>query len=220
MTDRLSNEERGTLIAGHAPAARTPDESADISLLADLLAEPAIWAEPSVDLEDTVVLGVADAEPIASVTTLRTATQGRRRASRWTVGAAAAVVAIIALGAGINLARNESGPDFEGDLAATALVRHARASVEMYDSAAGFRVTLDAHGLAPLPAGEYYEAWVHNAAGTAVPIGTFSSSDGRVALWSGVSPKSFPNVTVTIEATDNQQAPSGRRVLTGVVHPA
>jgi hypothetical protein len=89
----------------------------------------------------------------------------------------------------------------------------------MYDSDAGFRVTLDAHGLAPLPARRYYEAWVRDAAGTAVPIGTFSSSDGEVTLWSGVSPKSFPNVTVTVEATDNRQAPSDRRVLTGVMRP-
>ena len=47
-------------------AARTPGESADISLLAELLAAPAIWAEPSVDLEDAVVQGVVDAEPVAT----------------------------------------------------------------------------------------------------------------------------------------------------------
>ena len=57
-----------------------------------------------------------------------------------------------------------------------------------------------------------------NAAGTLVPIGTFSSSDGRVTLWSGVSPDDFPTMTVTIEAADNDQASSGRRVLVGEVH--
>jgi hypothetical protein len=51
-----------------------------------------------------------------------------------------------------------------------------------------------------------------------VPIGTFSSSDGLVTLWSSVSPEQFPTITVTIEATDNQQGSSGRRVLIGDVH--
>ena len=112
MTDRLSNEEREALIAGHTPAARTPGESADISLLAELLAAPAIWADPSVDLEDAVVQGVAAAEPVASVTPLHAAPK-RRRVSRWTVGAAAAAVAVIALGTGINLASARARSRFQ-----------------------------------------------------------------------------------------------------------
>jgi hypothetical protein len=55
--------------------------------------------------------------------------------------------------------------------------------------------------------------------GTLVPIGTFSSSDGRVTLWSGVSPKDFNVISVTIEAADGDQGSSGDKVLTGVVHP-
>ena len=76
---------------------------------------------------------------------------------------------------------------------------------------------LDAAGLPKLPAGEYYQAWLKNAAGTLVPIGTFSSSDGKVTLWSGVSPKEFSTISVTIEAADGDQGSSGRRVLTGDV---
>jgi hypothetical protein len=58
-----------------------------------------------------------------------------------------------------------------------------------------------------------------NAQGTLVPIGTFSSSDGRVTLWSGVSPKDYPAMSVTIEAADGDQRSSGDRVLVGEVHP-
>ena len=54
-----------------------------------------------------------------------------------------------------------------------------------------------------------------NFAGALVPIGTFSSSDGRVTLWSVVSPKDFPTITVTIEATDNDQISSGGPVVVG-----
>jgi hypothetical protein len=61
---------------------------------------------------------------------------------------------------------------------------------------------------------------LRNATGTLVPVGSFSSSDGRATLWSGVSPKDFPTITVTIEAPDNDQSSSGRRVLVGEVHAA
>jgi hypothetical protein len=57
-----------------------------------------------------------------------------------------------------------------------------------------------------------------DASGTLVPIGTFSSSDDRVTLWSGVSPAKFPTLTITIEPVDNNQASSGQRVLMGDVH--
>jgi Anti-sigma-K factor rskA len=69
-----------------------------------------------------------------------------------------------------------------------------------------------------LPNGEYYQAWLKNAAGALVPIGTFSSADASITLWSGVSPRDFPTITVTIESADNHQASSGRRVLVGEVH--
>ena len=66
--------------------------------------------------------------------------------------------------------------------------------------------------------GMYYEAWLQDADGIRVPIGTFSSSAGGIVLWSGVSPRNFSAMSVTIESTDNVQASSGRRVLTGDLH--
>jgi hypothetical protein len=104
-------------------------------------------------------------------------------------------------------------------LQATGLAPGARASAHITRTDAGFRVVLDARGLQPLDRGEFYEAWMKNAAGTLVPIGTFSSSDDRVTLWSGVSPEDFPTVTITIESNDNNQASSGQRVLVGDVQP-
>jgi len=80
-------------------------------------------------------------------------------------------------------------------------------------------VIVDADGLPALRDDEYYQAWLRNARGTLVPIGTFSSSDGRITLWSGVSPKDFPAISVTIESSDNEQPSSGRRVLTGELRP-
>jgi hypothetical protein len=104
-------------------------------------------------------------------------------------------------------------------LAPTELAPTARASAVITRNEAGFRITLDAHGLPSAPAGEYYQAWLKNAAGESVPVGTFSSSDGQVTLWSGVSPKDFPTLSVTIETAGTSQVSSGRRVLAGEMHP-
>jgi hypothetical protein len=118
----------------------------------------------------------------------------------------------------VAVVETSTAPDFTAKLSATAIAPTARASADFTKNKAGFRVTLDASGLPKLAAGRYYQAWLKNRAGTLVPIGTFSSSDGKVTLWSGVSPKDFRAISVTIEATDGNQGSSGRRVLTGVVH--
>jgi hypothetical protein len=104
-------------------------------------------------------------------------------------------------------------------LSPTALAPGAHAFADIERNAGGFRIALDASGLAPLPQGQYYEAWLKEASGTLVPIGTFSSSDQRITLWSGVSPGTFATFTVTIESPDNDQASSGRVVLRGDVRP-
>ena len=69
------------------------------------------------------------------------------------------------------------------------------------------------------PDPEKPKAWLKDAAGTLVPIGTFSSSDAQVTLWSGVSPATYSTLTVTIEAPDNNQGSSGKVVLRGDVRP-
>src|SRR4051812_21638666 len=196
----------------------------DDAMLARLLSDPSVWAEPSDHVEDEVVDAVLTAPPVhavpASVTPLRSerSRRPRRRVVRWIAGASVAAVAAVALVFGVAVTRAEDRPAFESELTATAVARGAHASVEMYRSNAGFRVTLDAHGLPALPPGEYYEAWLWSATLTPVPIGTFSSSDGHIVLWSGVSAQKFPKVTVTVERADKNLAPSGRRVLAGQLH--
>jgi hypothetical protein len=226
MTDRPTNEEREALIAGDALDALDADEAADLALLADLLADPSTWADPGPHLENSIVRAVLDAPAGADVEAdIRSQpgpVRGRRRASRWprrlpiAAGAAAFVVAIPFAVAGLT---GGSNVDFNSRLSATALAPGASASADIVHNRAGFRVSLDAHGLPVLPAGEYYQAWLKNAAGTLVPIGSFSAGDGHITLWSGVSPADYPALSVTIEAADNNQASSGRRVLVGEVKP-
>ena len=209
MSDRSNQEEREALIAGDRQL--TPDESAELSMFADLLANPSVWAEPGGELEDEVVDAVEDAPA-------PTRRHPWRRLALTAVAAAALIAVILFVSVGI-VARTSS-PDYRADLSGTPLAQNAHASVVVRHNNAGFHITLNAQGLPPLPAGEYYQAWLKNAAKVLVPIGTFSSSDARITLWSGVSPKDYPTMTVTIEKADNDQRSSGRRVLTGTARPA
>jgi Anti-sigma-K factor rskA, C-terminal len=218
MTDRLTNEERERLLADARGGALEPQEAAELELLADVLGDSSTWAEPRAGLEDAVVRAVADAEP--TTTTSRTPTarsEATRRRRRVLASALAAAAVIATLVATVLVTRGGTSPDYEAQLRGTVSAPGARASADITRNDAGFQITLDANGLPALRAGEYYQAWLKNAAGALVPIGTFSSSDRRVTLWSGLSPKDFPTLTVTIEAMDNDQTSSGRRVLVGEV---
>jgi hypothetical protein len=218
MTDRPTNEEREKLLADARGGALDPQEAAELELLAGVLGDSSTWAEPSAGLEDAVVRAVADAEP--SSTTSRTSSarsEARRRRRRVLASVLVAAAVIATVVATVLVTRGGTSPDYEAQLRGTASARGAHASADITRNNSGFRITLDANGLLALRTGEYYQAWLKNAAGALVPIGTFSSSDGRVTLWSGVSPKDFPTLTVTIEATDNDQTSSGRRVLVGEV---
>jgi hypothetical protein len=223
MNDRLTNEQRAAVITGDRADSLAPDEMADVALLADLLRDPSTWAEPHAGLEDGVVQAVKDAQPAAAGSVAASTNRAPRDASahrlRFVVSALSAAAAIAIILGAVVTARGDSSADFKVQLSATAVAPGARASAEVTRNAAGFRFVLDAHGLPPLSAGQYYQAWLKSGAGTLVPIGTFSASDGRVTLWSGVSPKQFPTMSVTIEAADNDQATSGRRVLVGEVQP-
>jgi anti-sigma-K factor RskA len=220
MTDRLSNRQREALITGNRTRPLEPDEATDLALLSELLADPSTWVEPRVELEDAVVRavgGAALAAPVSVTPSTTVARHARRVRRRGVVAAAAAAVAAAVVVVFVALSGGGSGPDFSAELTATALAPGARASAAITRTDAGFRVTLDARGLPRLRPGEYYEAWLKNAADTLVPIGTFSSSNGPITLWSGVSPRDFSTLTVTIEEPDNNQASSGRRVLVGNV---
>ena len=198
----------------------TENSKNDDLWLAELLDDPSVWAEPREGLEDAVVAAVATAEAGAPATREARAVRARRsRAARWPrllLGVAAAALVVVAAGAIV--ARPAPGPDFEGELAATDLAPGARASVDVTRNDGGFRVILDADGLEPLGAGEHYQAWLKDEAGDLVAIGTFSSSDERITLWSGESPERFPVLSVTIEAADGDPASSGRVVLAGELH--
>ena len=140
----------------------------------------------------------------------------RRTVTRRPVLVAAAVaVAAVAVGL-LAFQDRPSGERFHAALAPTALVPGAGGEATLTKTDSGWRIDLDATGLPRLDNGRFYQAWLRNAAGTSVTIGTFN--EGRdVTLWAGVSPVDFPTLTVTQERADDDQASSGELVLSATV---
>jgi hypothetical protein len=185
----------------------TPDERARVSRVADVLARPEVWVEPDRGLEARI-LDAIDAEAA------RRPRRRRRPHRGLALAAAAAVVFAVALSVVFRPGAREV---YEIALDGTALAPAASGDASLVKTASGWKITLSAAELVRRDQGTYYEAWLKNASGTAVPIGTFN--DGRdVTLWSGVSPERFPTLTITAEVADGQQDSSGRVVLIGRAH--
>jgi anti-sigma-K factor RskA len=131
-------------------------------------------------------------------------------------GVAAAAVAAAAVAVAIVVSSGSHATRFQAALGPTPLAPEARGEATLTKTSSGWRIHLDATGLPRLAGGRFYEAWLRSSTGVLVPIGTFN--DGRnVTLWAGVSPASFPVLTVTREQADGNQASSGQKVLVGPV---
>ena len=182
----------------------TPAERAELERVDDVLADPAVWAEPPPYLQEAVVAAVAEE-----------AGAGKRRRLRLAVVGIAAAV-LLAVGVTVGVYVNRDQPlEFAATLSGTELSPDASGNVTLTKTASGWDIRLHATGLPRREDGEYYQAWLKNDAGLLVPIGSFN--DGRdVTLWSGVGPGDFPTLTVTQEVADGDQASSGLVVLSGV----
>jgi hypothetical protein len=101
-------------------------------------------------------------------------------------------------------------------ISGTGLAPSAHGSATLTKTSSGWRIALSATGLPRLANGRYYEAWLQNAAGVLVPVGTFNDTR-QVTLWAGVPPPEFPSLTVTQQRANGNPASSGKRVLTGAI---
>jgi Anti-sigma-K factor rskA len=212
------DDDRIAYLAGEGGSLSDPERRADLDELRALLADPSVWAEPGPELEDRLVASIGEeATRTSGLGTQIQQVPSRRRRRRLLIaagGVAAAVVAAVALTIGLR----SNGPTplhFQAALAGTSLAPGASGDASLTKTNAGWRVVLRATGLPRLDNGQFYQAWLKNQAGTLVPIGTFNQGP-TVMLWSGVSPQSFPTITVTEQMAGNP-ASSGRRVLVGTV---
>ena len=75
---------------------------------------------------------------------------------------------------------------------------------------------LNATGLPRREGKQFYQAWLKNAAGVLVPVGTFNDAR-NVTLWSGVPVTKFRTLSVTQQVANGNPKSSGRRVLVGTI---
>ncbi len=205
-------EERMAVLAGRDLNVLDDEERAQLESWTRLLADPDVWSEPAPGLEDAVLASILDA---AAPTRTWVSSTGRRTSWVRPLLAGLAVAAVI-VGAVLLFNRPSRDRFASAALVGTDLAPKARAEASVYEDAAGFRIELKAHDLPVLDGGRFYQAWLRSAGGQMVPVGTFSKGNGEVVtLWSGVSPKQFPTLSVTVEAPDGNQASSGQRVLAG-----
>jgi|CZKW01.1.fsa_nt_gi hypothetical protein len=211
-----SDDDRIAYMAGDAARSVDPGDREDLDRLRALLAEPSTWEEPDPALENRVLAAVAVASGA------RPSPAPRARSRRFRPGLvytafAVAVAVVVAVAVGVTLRGTGNSPtQFKAALAATDLAPGASGNATLTKTTAGWRIELKTTGLPRRDHGRYYEAWLQNAAGILVPIGTFNQGPS-VTLWAGVPPTSFPTLTVTEQQTGHSQASSGKRVLTGLV---
>jgi anti-sigma factor RsiW len=191
-----------------APERRTALEArvAASSALAELLAEQ----------RRVVALTRRAATAVEAPAALRARIEAQRRPRRRVQGIVLAGAA--AAGAAALLVFNPSttGERLHAELAATRLAPGATGAATLMQTAAGWRIALNARGLPRLANGRFYEAWLRNPDGVLVPIGTFNQGP-NVTLWAGVSPQRFTTLTVTREMADSNQRSSGETVLVGQI---
>jgi anti-sigma-K factor RskA len=210
----MTDEDRIAHLMGEPAGSLDDVDEAALDDLRDLLRDPSVWAAPPADLGDRVVASIAAeaGAPPAPPVQLKE----RRRRRPWVAAAlAAAAVVVGALLAGGMLSHRSGGTQVYVALEAVG-APGASGSATLTRTDAGWDIELDVTSLARLDNGAYYQAWLKNAAGVLVPVGTFNAG-GHIDLWAGVSPIDYPAFSVTVEVADGDQASSGRRVLAGTV---
>jgi len=160
------------------------------------------------------------AAPVVSLDAARR----QRRPGGWLLGglAAAAAVAVIAIGALAVVNRDGGLSGTKVELAGSELVPEASAEATVQPQADGVRIVLQVTGLPPAPPGSFYAAWVvKEEPRTRVPIGTFHLRGGggdQIELWSGVSTDDYPVISVTRQSEADPAGP-GEPMLRGRLGP-
>jgi hypothetical protein len=217
----MSDEDRAAYLAGDPPSGvLSAAELAELDDLRELLADPSVWATPAADLEQRVVDAVGGAGRSPAPPADELAARRRRRVLVTVLAAAAAV--LLGVGIGLVVTNDNSTPahhplQFAAALQPTALAPHAKGSATLAKTKGGWRIKINATGLPRRDNGKYYEAWLKNAAGVLVPIGTFNQPL-HVTLWAGVPPSDYPTLSITKQAVGQSQESSGLVVLVGATH--
>ncbi|HTP20625.1 MAG TPA: anti-sigma factor [Solirubrobacteraceae bacterium] len=226
-----SDDDRIAYLSGEPVDSLTPQERAELDELRGLLETPATWEEPDAALEDRIVNAIAEEARRGSPVESASVSVGEPKTRRepWyrrvlrrpalalgglaTAAAAIAVVIVLAVGSS-----SPAPLQFAMIVSGTSLAPGAHGSATLTKMSSGWEIQLSATGLPHLSGGRYYQAWLKNAAGILVPVGTFNDAE-HVILWSGAPVTQFRGFSVTEQLANGNPASSGRRVLVGIAHP-
>ncbi len=224
-----NDNERIAYLSGEPVESLTPQERAELDELRTLLEAPAAWEEPDAGLEDRVVAAIAaeaarapaaEREPAPAPAPVKPArSRWRLRHPGFALGGLATAAAAIAVALVLALGSSSPAPlRFAMVVSGTSLAPGAHGTGTLTKTESGWRIELSATGLQHLSNGRYYQAWLKNAAGILVPVGTFNDAQ-KVTLWSGAPVTQFRAFSVTVQQANGNPASSGRRVLVGIAHP-
>jgi hypothetical protein len=218
------DDDRIAYLEGEGGISVPPEERAELDALRALLQDPSSWEEPNPALEDRIVAAIADEAAAAGASSgtaqHRTARRFSFRIPRLAFGGGLATAAA-AVAAAIVIATS-GGPEalhFTMSLSGTALAPDVHGTAQLTKTSSGWRIQVSATGLPHLADGRYYQAWLKNASGILVPVGTFNDARS-VTLWSGVPVTMYRTLTVTRQVANGNPASSGQRVLVGTIVPS
>jgi Anti-sigma-K factor rskA len=205
---------------GRASGPRDESTRETATRFRDLLADDAVWAEPSPTGVDDLLAAI-QAESGGTVPAAPAAhprVPSRRRNRRLMLVAAAAGIVAVAGVVGILVRSADDGAGQDFAVAGTELAPNAFGAGTVEETGSGVSIELDVSGLPPAEPGTYYQAWVKGPDGL-VTVGTFHMRGGgdHVDLWSGVPLDRYPTLTVTLQQEGAGQESSGRVVLSGEV---
>ncbi len=218
----------------------TPEE---LEQLSALLSNDAVWAEASPEVEDNILAAIqAEAGSATAATIPPERPQHRsvsnqpeqrvdnvtsivdapsRRSRPFGAAVMGAVAASILLIGGFFATQTLTQPSFEVvAMAGTPDAADASGVAKLDRTDDGLRILLDVTNLPPAPEGSYYQAWlVRPSPKSRISAGTFhlrGGGDTQIELWSGVSPSTYPTLSVTLQEESDPLAP-GTVVLLGEI---
>ena len=191
-------------------------DMAEFAGVARELKAPATWNGPPPGLREAILGRVRDQAKAA------VPAKPKRQRSRWgrltwaiPVAAVAAAIftAVIVVVDRALLPGPQPGETYVAT--GTRLAPGATATVVVSANPSGFSLRVQATGLPAAAAGSYYSAWLQGPRGV-VPLGSFHQhrQGGSVALWSGVDPRDYTTLVITLQAEGEPPNPSAMVVMT------
>jgi hypothetical protein len=191
-------------------------EAAEFAAVASQLRAPATWAPPPPALREAVLSRVRE-----KATAPKQARRSRWGRLTWAVPvaalAAAAFTAVIIIADRALLPGPPAGKTYAA--VGTQLAPDASATIVVSANPSGFSLRVQATGLPAAAPGSYYSAWLHGPRGI-VPLGSFHQHQqgSAISLWSGVDPKDYTTLVITLQAEGQPPSPSDRIVMTAALN--